>query len=113
MKKLGFNGQLRNKIFLIVIHRFQLVNAAMNALGICKMCNGVRKNALNFFFFQLSKCAMNISAGLSEVGGRADFLKDRRASLFNDSLSNEPNFGRIHRAGQYIKVSKITILVLF
>jgi hypothetical protein len=43
MKKFGVYGQLRNKLFLIVIHRFSLVKAAMNALHICKMCNGVSK----------------------------------------------------------------------
>ena len=43
MKKFGINGRLRNKLFFIVIHRFSLVKAAMNALHICKMCNGVRK----------------------------------------------------------------------
>jgi hypothetical protein len=43
MKKLSINGELRNKLFLIVIHRFSLVKAAMNALLICKMRSGVRK----------------------------------------------------------------------
>jgi hypothetical protein len=28
------------------------------------------------------------------------FSKNLRDSLFNDDLSNEPNFGRIHLAGQ-------------
>ncbi len=36
------------------------------------------------------------------MGGGQIFLKNRRASLFNDDLSNEPNFGRIHLAGQYL-----------
>jgi hypothetical protein len=31
-----------------------------------------------------------------------DFLKTFRASLFNEDISNEPNFGRIHHAGQYL-----------
>jgi hypothetical protein len=35
--------QLRNKLFLIVIHHFSPVKAAMNALRICKMRNGVSK----------------------------------------------------------------------
>jgi hypothetical protein len=38
---------------------------------------------------------------LSQVGGWADFSKNLRASLFNKGLSNEPNFGRNHPAGQY------------
>ncbi len=33
---------------------------------------------------------------LSQDGGRADFSKNLRASLINDDLSSEPNFGRIH-----------------
>jgi hypothetical protein len=32
--------------------------------------------------------------------GQVDFSKNLRASLFNDYLSNEPNFSRIHLAGQ-------------
>ena len=36
MKKFDINGQLRNKLFLIVINRFSLVRAAMNALRIRK-----------------------------------------------------------------------------
>ena len=49
-KKFGINGQLPNKLFLIVIHRFLLVKAAMNEPHIFKMCNGVNKTpqCLNF-----------------------------------------------------------------
>jgi hypothetical protein len=36
MKKFGINGQLRIN-FLIVIHRFSLKNAAMNAPRLCKL----------------------------------------------------------------------------
>jgi hypothetical protein len=43
MKKFGINGQLQNKLFLMVIHHFSLVKAAMNAPRICKMHNGVNK----------------------------------------------------------------------
>jgi hypothetical protein len=39
--------------------------------------------------------------GLSQHGGRADFSKNLRVPLFNDDLSIEPNFGRIHLTGQY------------
>jgi hypothetical protein len=42
-EKFGINGQLRNKLFLIIIHLFSLVKATMNALRICKMRNGVSK----------------------------------------------------------------------
>jgi hypothetical protein len=34
------------------------------------------------------------------MGDGRIFPKNRRASLFNDDLWNEPNFGRIHLAGQ-------------
>ncbi len=38
------------------------------------------------------------------MGGRQIFLKTFRSSLFNEDLSNEPNFGRIHLAGQYLYI---------
>jgi hypothetical protein len=41
--------------------------------------------------------------GLSQNGGQADCSKNLRASLSNDDLSNEPKFGRIHLAGQYLE----------
>jgi hypothetical protein len=40
--------------------------------------------------------------GPSQDGGRADISKNLCASLFNKYLSNEPNFGRIQLAGQYL-----------
>jgi hypothetical protein len=52
MKKFGFNGQMQNELFLIVIYHSSLVKGAMNAARVCKLCNGVR---LNFFFFQWPK----------------------------------------------------------
>jgi hypothetical protein len=36
-KKFIINGQWRNKLFLIVINRFSLVKAAMNAPCVCKL----------------------------------------------------------------------------
>ncbi len=39
--------------------------------------------------------------GLSLDGGRAD-LKSLYDASFNKDLSNEPNFDRIHLAGQYL-----------
>ncbi len=38
---------------------------------------------------------------LSQDGGRDDYSKHLRASLFKKGLSNEPNLGRIHLTGQY------------
>ena len=37
-KKFGINAQLRDKLFLIVMHRFILVKAAMNEPNIFNMC---------------------------------------------------------------------------
>jgi hypothetical protein len=34
------------------------------------------------------------------------FLKTFHASLFNNNLSNEPNFGWIHLAGQYLEFAR-------
>ncbi len=36
------------------------------------------------------------------MGDGRIFLKIFCSSLFNDDLSNEPNFGQIHLAGQYL-----------
>jgi len=54
MKKFGFNCQMRNEPFLIVIHHFSLVKGAMNAARVCKLRNGVKKR-LNFFYFHWPK----------------------------------------------------------
>jgi hypothetical protein len=54
MKKFGINSQLWNKLFLIVIHRFSLVKAAMNAPHICELCNGFNKTA-QFLLFSIAK----------------------------------------------------------
>jgi hypothetical protein len=54
VKKITFNGQRRNKHFLIVIYHSSLVKGAMNAARLCKLRN-VLKKRLNFFFFQWPK----------------------------------------------------------
>jgi hypothetical protein len=54
MKKFGFNSQMRNEPFLIVIYHSSLVKGAMNAARFCKLRNGVKKR-LNFFYFQWPK----------------------------------------------------------
>jgi hypothetical protein len=54
MKKFGFNCQMQNEPFLIVIYHSSLVKGAMNAARICKLHNGVEKTP-NFFFFQWPK----------------------------------------------------------
>jgi hypothetical protein len=49
-EKIHYNGQWQNKLFLIVIHRFPLVKAIMNAPRVCKL----RKNYLT----GIDHCAM-------------------------------------------------------
>jgi hypothetical protein len=68
MKKIGINGQFRNKLFLIVIHRFSLVKAAMNAPRICKLCNGVNKTP-QFLHFSTTKGGTKTIARLSIAEG--------------------------------------------
>ncbi len=56
MKKITYNGQMRNEHFFIVIYHSSLVKAAVNGLRICNLRSGVKKTKhLNFFFFQWSK----------------------------------------------------------
>jgi hypothetical protein len=43
-----------------------------------------------------------ICKGLPQDGGRADFSKKPTCRSLNDDLTNEPNFIRIHLAGQYL-----------
>ncbi len=54
MKKIIYNGQMRNEHFFIVIYHSSLVKGAMNAVRVCKLRSGVKK-LLNFYFFQWSK----------------------------------------------------------
>jgi hypothetical protein len=67
MKKSGFNPQMRNEPFLIVIYHSSLVKGAMNAARLCKLRNGVKKNASVSSIFngqRWTQCAMNISAAI-------------------------------------------------
>jgi hypothetical protein len=54
MKKFGVYGQLRNKLFLIVIHRFSLVKAAMLLCIIGKCAMVLAKRPQFFFLYGLS-----------------------------------------------------------
>ncbi len=128
MKKIIFNDQMRNIYFLIVIYHSSLVKAGVNAARVCKLPNGqwCWKNASISSFFKgqrWTKCAMNILRsylncytivnwktrkhtntlkGSRRMGGGRIFLKSLRDISFYKDLSNEPNFGRIHLAGQYL-----------
>jgi hypothetical protein len=69
-KKIVINGQMRNKPFFIVIYRFSLVKAAMNAAQVCKLHNVVIKTP-QFLLFSMAKggtktiAHLSISKGLS------------------------------------------------
>jgi hypothetical protein len=126
MKKFTYNCQMRNRHLLIVIYHSSLVKAAVNDLRICKLRSGVKKNASisSFFNGQMwTKCAVNILRsylnlwhnwqlkssrrshilkGSHSMEDGQIFLKTRCDVSFNKVLSNEPNFGRIHLAGQYL-----------
>ena len=54
MKKLGFNCQMRNEPFLIVIYHFSLVKAPINAARVCKLRNVVNKTP-QFLLFSMAK----------------------------------------------------------
>jgi hypothetical protein len=66
----------------------------------------------NEYSLQLSKLLYNCKLknkeahlyfkGLSEDGGGRIFLKSLRNTSFKKDLSNEPNFRRIHLAGQTV-----------
>jgi hypothetical protein len=54
MKKFGFNCQMRNEPFLIVIYHSSLVKGAMNAARVCKLSTGVRKKP-QLLLFSMAK----------------------------------------------------------
>ncbi len=68
MKKFGFNGQMRNGPFLIVIYHSSLVKATMNAARVCKLRNGVIGNP-QFLLFSLVKGGTKTIAHLSIAEG--------------------------------------------
>ncbi len=126
LKKIIYNGQMRNEHFFIVIYHSSLVKGAMNAASVCKLRSGVKKNASIASFFngrRWTKCAVNIrrsylnwwhnwqlkssrrshtSKGSHSMGDGRIFLKTCCDISFNKILSNEPTFGRIHLTGKYL-----------
>jgi hypothetical protein len=52
VKTIIFNGEMRNKPFLIVIYHSSLVKAAVNAASVCKLRNGVKKMPQFLLFSQ-------------------------------------------------------------
>jgi hypothetical protein len=69
------------------------MNILRSYLNCCTIVNLKTSNHSNVYF-----------KGLSEGGGQAVFSKKNLPplSLCNEDLSNEPNFGWIHLAGQYL-----------
>jgi hypothetical protein len=68
MKKFGFNGQMWNEPFLIVIYHSSLVKAPMNAAPVCKLHNGVKKSP-QFLLFSQAKGGTKTIANLSIAEG--------------------------------------------
>jgi hypothetical protein len=68
MKKIIINCQMQNKSFLIVIYRYSLVKADMNAVRVCKLSNGVNKTP-QCLLFSLVKGETKTTAHLSIVEG--------------------------------------------
>ena len=68
MKKFGFNSQMRNEPFLIVIYHSLLVKGAMNAARVCKLRNGVKKTP-QFLLFSQVKGGTKTIAHLSIAEG--------------------------------------------
>jgi hypothetical protein len=54
MKMTGFNSQMRNEPFLIVMYHSSLGKGAMNAARLCKLYNGVKKTP-QFLLFSMVK----------------------------------------------------------
>ena len=54
MKKFGFNCQMQNEPFFIVIYHSSLVKGAMNAARLCKLRNDVKKTP-QFLLFSMAK----------------------------------------------------------
>jgi hypothetical protein len=68
MKKFGFNCQMWNELFLIVIYHSSLVKGAMNAALVCKLRNGVKKTP-QFLLFSQAKGGAKTIAHLSIAEG--------------------------------------------
>jgi hypothetical protein len=86
VKKFGINGQMRNKLYLIVIYGFSLVKAAMNAARICKLHNGVN-NTPKFLLFSIAKGGTKTIARLSIAEGSSFRSLERR--IYDCKLRNE------------------------
>jgi hypothetical protein len=68
MKKIIINFQMWNKHFLIVIYHSSPVKAAMNAVRVCKLRNGMKKTR-QFLLFSQAKDGTKTIAHLSIAEG--------------------------------------------
>jgi hypothetical protein len=68
VKKIIITGQMRHNPFLIVIYRFLLVKAVMNAARVCKLRNGVKKTP-QYLLFSMAKSGTKTIAHLSIAEG--------------------------------------------
>jgi hypothetical protein len=102
MKKIIYNGQMRNEHFLIVIYQSSLVKAAVNGLRICKLrrdrLTGTGHGATvfgapleyattshQFFIFQLSKAEQGpINSVFANYGG-VDFSEIDKTSYIRSA----------------------------
>jgi hypothetical protein len=75
LKKFGINGKMQNELFFIVIYRFSIAKAAMNAARVCKLRNGVNKT-VQFLLFSVAKDGTKTIAHFSIAEG-SGFLKLR------------------------------------
>ncbi len=86
MNKFSINGQMRNKIFLIVIYSFWLVKAAMNAARVCKLRNCVNKKP-QFPLFSIAKGGTKTIAHMSSAEESSFWSLNRR--IYICKLQNE------------------------
>ena len=80
---------MRNKPFLIVIYHSSLVKAAMNAVRICKLRNGVNKTP-QFLLFSMAKGGTKTIAQCQLRRDRVFESSDRR--IYDCKLRNEKRF---------------------
>jgi hypothetical protein len=79
MKKFGFNGQMRNEPFFIVIYHSSLVKGAMNAARVCKLRNGVKKTPqlpqLGWNFFKRLRNSQTVASWFQHAIVKYYFLR--------------------------------------
>jgi hypothetical protein len=85
-KKFGFNCQMRNEPFFIVIYHSSLVKGTINAARVCKLRNGVKKTS-QFLLFSQATGGKKTIAHLSIAEGSSFLSLDRL--IYDCKLRNE------------------------